>query len=173
MVIAITIAGTTPASVGVLRRRSRIIVERTKSIRGAIAVVNAIIEVPARDCGLDGRDIRELPRIQVKERIGKPMWRTSFLVRQRHDPGNDWARETRSAEAIFVIFHHSPVARLKSLRLTNNISGLGVNDRGYVRNSTVEEAAAQRAGARRGHSSPRPLGRLRLVADDTTPSRVL
>src|SRR5207248_1868589 len=60
-----------PARVGVLRRRSRIIVERTKSIRGAIAVVNAIIEVPARDCGLDGRDIRELPRIQVKGRIGK------------------------------------------------------------------------------------------------------
>jgi len=70
------------------------------------------------------------------------MWRTSFLVRQRNDSGNDRTGKTRAAKAIFIIvsagrgcnvvahivtaaFFRTGARFGESLRLTDNIAGLG------------------------------------------------
>src|SRR6266487_624067 len=136
------------------------IIERSKSVHDAAAVVNAIDKVCARDRGLDGRNVSKLARVSIEEWIGKAMRKAGFLVRQRHDPSNDWARETRPANAIFVIGRATrPVARCgKSLRLTDEIAGIRVAERGYVRHPAAREAQPcvdliLRLGKERAHSA--------------------
>src|SRR6266487_2844556 len=148
------------------------IIERSKSVHDAAAVVNAIDKVCARDRGLDGRNVSKLARVSIEEWIGKAMRRAGFLVRQRHDPSNDWARETRPADAIFVIRRATGIARCgKSLRLADEKARVWVAERRYVRHRPSGEAGAQRARVRRDRQR-RLVGGAREEAANATASAV-
>ena len=75
-----------------LSGRSGVIIERAEPVHRAITVVDTVVEVPACDCSVDRTDIPEHTGIHIEEWVGKTMWRTSFLVRQRHESSNNWAR---------------------------------------------------------------------------------
>jgi hypothetical protein len=114
-----------PAGAGVLRRRAGIIIECPKPIHGPIAAINAIDEVSARNSSPDRRNIVKRPWVRVEQGIRKTMRAPSFLVCQRHESREDWAREAGAANAIFIIV----VAIGEGLRLANKQPSLWITER--------------------------------------------